>query len=985
MKKSFLALAFAFCCAGVFGQIQSSKNFFKDYVSRIWNAEDGIPGNTITDVLQNSDGYILIGTYGGVIRFDGVKFETINQVNDLKFYSARTIMEDSLGNLWIGSNEQGAFCIKKNGKALSFTTENGLPNNSVRAFCEDTSGNIWIGTASGVVCVSKDEKIVQLPGFEKIPDNNHFIVSQIYCDTAGRIWIITRTENGLIKYEDREFMIYDGIKSVENPVVTTMTQDATGAYWFGISPYYGVKISGNEEKLYDLSSQNKKGTCVNWIYQDSEKQIWFALDSGIKILHDGEIEHFSKEMGLAEDSVVKVIEDKEKNIWIATDRGGLQKLSYGKFQTTSMDTSVNAIAQDLNRKVTWLACDHGLYCYDNNRFVSNKITEYFDDVRIRHVSITKKGDLLVSCYEKYGQVKIDLQGNITTWTKKEGLAGNKVRVAEEMSNGDIYVGTTDGLSIIDAKTGEITNIQKSDQVENDYIMCLYEDEEGQIWCGTDGGGIFILKDKQVVRNITKKDKLSGNVVFKISGFRDEIWITTGTGASRIKNGEIFSFGPSQGFSSDGIFQLIPDFSGRLWGTSNRGIFFVKMDEIEDVIAGNLSSVNAKYFNRLDGITSGGVTSTSLSMKDDLGRIWFTLIDGFTVFDPVRNAGKNFAPEVRLEKFLVDNESVDFVNGTVVLKPDVKRIKLDFTGISFISSEQISFKTKLEGFDTDFSEWSTVRTCSYTNLKPGTYKFILSGQSGDEVPCPQDYELTIIKKPHLYEQTWFISLMILIVVLGTTCMVYRKINRLNKEKQRIEDLSIQVIQALVTTIDAKDKYTRGHSKRVANYSVMLANALGKTETERKEIYFAALLHDIGKIGIKDEILNKEGPLTKEEYDIIKTHPDCGYKILNSISIMPTISIGAHFHHECYDGNGYPTGLKGEEIPELARIIRVADAYDAMTSNRSYRDAMPQEYVRSEIEKYRGIQFDPVIADKMLEIIDKDYEYDLREEPSEKEKK
>ena len=159
--------------------------------------------------------------------------------------------------------------------------------------------------------------------------------------------------------------------------------------------------------------------------------------------------------------------------------------------------------------------------------------------------------------------------------------------------------------------------------------------------------------------------------------------------------------------------------------------------------------------------------------------------------------------------------------------------------------------------------------------------------------------------------------------------------------------------------------------------MIAYESGKDAEECREIYIIALLHDVGKIGVPRSIINKTSKLTDEEYEIIKSHTTMGYQILSKITEQPTLNIGAHYHHERYDGKGYPEGLKGEEIPEIARIIGVADAYDAMSSKRSYRDALPQEVVRSEIEKGLGTQFDPKFGKIMLRMIDEDVEYQMRE--------
>ena len=197
------------------------------------------------------------------------------------------------------------------------------------------------------------------------------------------------------------------------------------------------------------------------------------------------------------------------------------------------------------------------------------------------------------------------------------------------------------------------------------------------------------------------------------------------------------------------------------------------------------------------------------------------------------------------------------------------------------------------------------------------------------------------------------------------------------RESVERLSWQMVQALASTIDAKDSYTNGHSTRVAKYSVMLAEKMGYTGEKLEQLQYAAMLHDIGKIGVPREIINKPSKLTDEEYAIIKTHPAIGENILKEVSEIPDIAIGARWHHERYDGKGYPDGIKGEEIPELARIIGVADAYDAMTSKRSYRDVLPQEVVIGELEKGKSTQFDPEIAQLMIELIKKDTDYVMHE--------
>ncbi len=201
-----------------------------------------------------------------------------------------------------------------------------------------------------------------------------------------------------------------------------------------------------------------------------------------------------------------------------------------------------------------------------------------------------------------------------------------------------------------------------------------------------------------------------------------------------------------------------------------------------------------------------------------------------------------------------------------------------------------------------------------------------------------------------------------------------------EKRRLstERLFDQTVFALAQAVDAKDKYTHGHSRRVAEYSRQIARLAGETSMEgQRHIYQMGLLHDVGKIGIPESIINKPARLNDEEYAIIKSHTTIGSDILRIIEEFPDLAIGARSHHERYDGKGYPDGLAGEDIPRMARIIALADAYDAMTSTRSYRKILPQQKVYDEIKAGRGTQFDPELSDIMLRMIETDRRYTMRE--------
>lgn len=195
------------------------------------------------------------------------------------------------------------------------------------------------------------------------------------------------------------------------------------------------------------------------------------------------------------------------------------------------------------------------------------------------------------------------------------------------------------------------------------------------------------------------------------------------------------------------------------------------------------------------------------------------------------------------------------------------------------------------------------------------------------------------------------------------------------------LLIHVVESLAAAIDTKDIYTRGHSGRVAEYARRIARRAGYSEFRQEEVYMMGLLHDVGKIGIPNSIINKPSSLSDEEFAIIKKHPSMGAQILENIKEDPELTVAARLHHERFDGKGYPDGLSGYDIPEVARIIAVADAYDAMSSNRSYRSKLSEEKIVSELQSGKGTQFDPRFADIMIAIINEDTDLKPKESNNE----
>ncbi len=807
MKRAFLFCLIFSAAIRLF----STESFFDNYVYQNWNSFGGLTGATATDLIQTSGGYLNIGTYEGLVRFDGVRFSTIKRgrTNDLNFASVRAIYEDSKGNIWVGSNDEGLQKISKDGNK-SYTTHNGLPNNSVRAIVEDTFGNIWIGTAAGVVYLTPNGHLIT-PQFQAGTVSKGIISTNLYLDTAGRVWLVTANEKGLFLFSDGLFRTRPELEEFGNYFVTSITQDLKGDFWIGMGERGLFRIrNGNVSSVKSGTFLDNTSTCSTYVAKDGT--IWFGTEKGLCVFSGGQF-HEYKGAELATAKINKLICDREGNIWFATDRNGIGKLTHGKFSVKKIKTTVNAITEGIDGKI-WLGTDNGVFCWTNNHMESNELTEYTKGIRIRHVEKTSSGDILVSCYSKPGQILYSKNG-IKSWSTDEGLAGNKVRVAIEASQDEFYVGTTTGMSIIHAD-GSIRNFKQIDGLENEYVMCIYKDTNGVVWIGTDGDGVYLMKNEAIFAHITSEDGLTGNVIFKIRQDKEgAYWICSGSGITRCPPFDSGHTLPSsyerinseQGIGTDSVFQIVSDKSGSLWLTSNYGIASVKESELVDVSTGAKSFADVKYYGRNDGLDSDGPTSTSVSICDSNGRIWFPMVDGFAVYDPVNVKENPVNPFVHIENVTIDNIVYNNVSDEFILKPGTKRVDINFTGISFDAPERIKFTHQLTNFDEAPSEPKSVRTVSYTNLRPGKHAFIVNAINGDGLMSERAEVMLFVQKPYFYQMPGF-WIAVAILALAAVFIVFNLKERAMKlENIRLEKIVNERTAELKTEKDKSDMLLR----------------------------------------------------------------------------------------------------------------------------------------------------------------------------------
>lgn len=306
--------------------------------------------------------------------------------------------------------------------------------------------------------------------------------------------------------------------------------------------------------------------------------------------------------------------------------------------------------------------------------------------------------------------------------------------------------------------------------------------------------------------------------------------------------------------------------------------------------------------------------------------------------------------------LYNNSDFEFNNWTaeIIFSEDMF-IDSSWNGRFGVSGNKLLFKAQEETASAKPHNVATFGAVMYSRVRADMTGCVIKGY---RIINPT--ELTVF-------WTLIMALGLYVIVLVTHIIIQLRVRRYKKQMERDSEIIKQTMNTFTGFIDAKDSYTKGHSARVAEYSAELARRMKLKDEEVNEIYYISLMHDCGKIGIPDSVLKKPGKLTDEEYEIIKSHTTIGNDVLSNFTAIKAIRDGAHYHHERYDGTGYPTGLKGGEIPVYARIICVADTYDAMSSDRCYRAKLSREKILSELTENAGKQFDPEIVVHMIDMI------------------
>ena len=969
----FVVLSTVFACVPVQAaqedQVEGEASGVTDYdsyIQTVYGKEEGLPGGSANDIAQTKDGVLWIGTYSGLYRYSGSSFRLMDEYDSVK--NVNCLYTDEAGRMWIGTNDSGlSICINEHISNV-VNKDSGLPSDSVRCMTQSADGHYYIGTSDSMA-------IVDISGGLTVTDTIEEIVyaSSVSADQNGNVAAVS--DNGTLYLIRDGQVVYRQI--LEQGGYTCCAFNESGELYAGTSDGAVVIFRVSSKSLTEIDSISCGSLYnINSLNFMDNGELFLCAVNGIGYV-DGQKQCHPINADGFDRSIEHMLIDYQGNLWFTSSRLGMLRLCKSVFSEISTDEGTEKTV--VNSIVKWKDCllvgtDGGLVMIDESsgEQVENPLTGVMKGIRIRCLQVDSRDHLWICTFGK-GVFEVTKKDELRTYDSSSGTLGDKFRTVIEVEAGTVLAAGDAGITYI--KNGAVTQtVGYEEGLKNPKTLCLLEDQAGRILAGTDGDGIAVIEDGKITDTITKEDGLGSEVILRMVAEKDGNGIFIVTSNSICYMNENGSVRALNNFPYYNNYDIVEGKDGEIFVLGSAGIYVVNKEELM-----NRRDLDYELLNEKKGLLNS-LTPNAWNYVDEEDNLYLSTDSGVVCMNL-----NHYDFAMRSYRMLLKSVSVDGVSYDVELGEPI-RLARGVSRVDF-SPEIVNYSVNnpyvrvwLEGFDESekIMLQSELSDISYTNLPSGDYIFHLAvlDSKGRYTIAQSSYE--VIKEKEIYDHWWFMMYMIAVFALAIIYLTWLFLRTqvqktLNMQKRELElakkqvEMGNETILTIAKTVDAKDVNTSQHSIRVSEYSVLIAQKLGYSEQACDELRRTALLHDIGKIAIPDSVLNKPARLTDEEYEIMKSHVVKGADILKNFTLLEHVEEGALYHHERYDGRGYVHGLKGEEIPLNARIIGIADAFDAMTANRVYRKKLDPDYVLGELKKGRGTQFDPKLADTLLELI------------------
>jgi ligand-binding sensor domain-containing protein len=756
--------------------ILAASAFPQQYNFHNYSVKDGVAQSQVYSLLQDSRGYMWMGTRGGGIsRFDGINFRTYTVNDGLINNYVFCIKEDRKKNLWIGTNSG---LSSYNG--ITFTNYQPASDSTqvwVQDIDFDNKGRKWLASNTGILFLDEHNSFVNVSDLLK---QKRTVVNSVLVDKQGNIWYgngeglykITETNNGF------SLSSYGKTQGFMTNSITSLKEDSKGNIWIGTYGDGVYKYDGKTFSRIDFQLELYRQTVLD-IYFDNHDNVWLATLSNGIAQYNTVAKTFSwltENEGLSNNHVQSITQDKSGNYWFGTSGGGV--CTYFGKQFTNYDKSaglggnfIYSIFRDSRNRLWIGTSDKGLSVFDSAKFTTYNSRNAFTDVKVKAMNEDNEGNMY---FGTDGEGVFMYNG--TEFKPVEGLTKKYIRAIVKDPSGNLYIATAGtGLYKISFNKDKIKlqNFTTNDGLLHNRLTCLHYDKQGRLWYGTENNGIGVLLNDVVQKTVvSKKNGLQSNTIRCLT--EDENgYLWAGTGGYGIAGFPLYqgdlkvkTYDHRNGLSSSNIYLLITDKDNNLFVGTETGLDHIQLDNTR-------KPVSIKHYSKGEGFT-GIETCQNSVFRDHDGTIWFGTINGLSKYNPdnlVKNENEPVTSitDVKLfyesisntpyRNFAGDWNTITYLN----LPYDQNHLTFDFFAINFSNPEAVKYQWKLEGFDQEWSPVSKNHSILYSNLNAGDYTFMVKACNEDGVWNKMPVTLRFHIAAPLWLRWWFITLIVLIAL------------------------------------------------------------------------------------------------------------------------------------------------------------------------------------------------------------------------------
>jgi signal transduction histidine kinase/ligand-binding sensor domain-containing protein len=732
------------------------------WFARSWQTDDGLPNNSVTGVAQTPDGFLWVATPVGLARFDGFQFEDISHTNFVPDPNrgVLTLIPSRSGGLWLAM-DRGPIVRLNLTNTEVFTTNEGLPDRTAQRLAEDSKGTLWIAYRGGAVCRLLNGKVSTFGPPEGVPRG---LVYSLAIDNENRVWLAEGTN--LYHFANEKF---EKVLDTRDPIAA-LARARSGGIWLCA----GAQVSRYRENLEPVASfdPGPPDDAVTSILEDRTGAVWVGTSYNGLLRFDGSK---FETVPTSARGIANLMEDSEGNLWVGMRAGGLDRV---RMRAVQLELEESGLPFEPLQSITeasdgifWGATQNGLLVRRETN--GNWAVVPTPGSGVMCVASDRAGSVWVGTLNR--QLFCWNDGQFRTWGKNEGLEGRILHSLLVSSNGDIWIGGPSTF-VQRLHAGQLDTLKL--KRDTGAVRAMTEDPAGNVWIGTARGALLrVAPQSEVMVDETERLGLPLMSIRALQATKDgAIWLGyAGWGLGRLKDGHFARLSTSEGLADDFVSQIVSDGNGSLWCGGDHGLFRLRQQDAEDVMAGRAARVQSIHYGAGEGLpplqAMVGVSPGAIRSSD--GRLWIPMHTALAVVDPSHLQENINPPPVLLTRVTVDNQTRGWYQGivpelnrngngpidlnsdaTIRLAPGHHRVDFEFTALNFGAPESLRFRYMLEGVDDAWVDASREHKEGYSGLSEGKYRFRVSACNSSGVWNEQGAALTFTVAPFFWQTWWF---------------------------------------------------------------------------------------------------------------------------------------------------------------------------------------------------------------------------------------